>query len=94
MAYSSPSKPLRVTSVETLRCGAGLRDFCFVKMSTFFYACEARPPFSIRAVTPLVNFGWSPVLEYLTHIELHGDQLHVSLGVADCRGAACSCDCR
>ena len=51
---------------------------------TFFYACEARPPFSIRAVTPLVNFGWSPVLEYLTHIELHGDQLHVSLGVADC----------
>ena len=25
---------LRVTTVETLRCGAGFRNFCFVKMST------------------------------------------------------------
>ena len=51
---------------------------------TFFYVCDAHPPFAIRAVTPLVNFGWSPLLEYLTHIELHGDMLYVSLGIADC----------
>jgi len=51
---------------------------------TFFYVCDAQPPFTIRAVTALVNFGWSPLLEYLTHIELHGDMLYVSLGIADC----------
>ena len=26
--------PLIITAVETLRCGAGFRDFCFVKIST------------------------------------------------------------
>ena len=27
-------RAVRITGVETLRCGAGFRDFCFVKMTT------------------------------------------------------------
>ena len=37
---------------------------------TFFYACEPRPPFAIRFVTPLITFGFSATLEYLTHLQL------------------------
>ena len=41
---------------------------------TFFYTCSAAPPFAIREVTPVVNFGWSAKLEYCTHIELLNNQ--------------------
>ncbi len=55
---------------------------------TFFYLCDAVPPYAITAMTPLVTFGWSRVLEYCTHIQLlrNGteDVLHVSMGVDDC----------
>lgn len=51
---------------------------------TFFYTCSARPPFQILEVTPLLNFGWSWGLEYLTHMELLNATLYVSLGIADC----------
>ena len=51
---------------------------------SFFYACGAAPPFAIEAVTPLVSFGWSRNLEYLTAMQRDGDKLRVSLGVADC----------
>ena len=44
----------------------------------------AAPPFAIEAVTPLVSFGWSRNLEYLTAMQRDGDKLRVSLGVADC----------
>ena len=37
---------------------------------TFFYTCDPVPPFTIRQVTPVVQFGLSDSLEYLTHIEL------------------------
>ena len=54
---------------------------------TFFYACDAQPPFTIRAVTPLIGFGWSRNLEYCNNIERDGSDLLVSLGVADCGSA-------
>ena len=28
------TRAAKITAVETLRCGAGFRDFCFVKMTT------------------------------------------------------------
>ena len=39
---------------------------------TFFYACDPRPPFAIRYVTPLITFGFSASLEYLTHLSQVG----------------------
>ena len=30
----SGRRAVKITAVETLRCGAGFRDFCFVKMTT------------------------------------------------------------
>ena len=51
---------------------------------TFFYACEAAPPFTILSATPVISFGWSRSLEYCNGIERDGEMLRVSLGVADC----------
>ena len=51
---------------------------------TFFYECDAEAPFTIRRRTPVINFGWSRNVEYCNHIEREGDNLYVSLGVADC----------
>ena len=34
MASASGRRTVKITAVETLRCGAGFRDFCFVKMTT------------------------------------------------------------
>ena len=50
---SSPPLQLRITAVETLRCGAGFRDFCFVKMSTD----------GVSPVTGKPIVGWSEYLE-------------------------------
>ena len=47
----------------------------------------AQPPFTIRRVTPIINFGWSRNLEYCNNIERDGSDLLVSLGVADCGSA-------
>ena len=53
---------------------------------SFFYSCDPTPPFAIRTVTPLVNFGLSPSLEYMNHMEQSADgrALVISLGVDDC----------
>jgi galactonate dehydratase len=58
--------PLIITAVETLRCGAGFRDFCFVKISTtgFMPAPESGGGggAAVRGgAVPIV--GWSEYLE-------------------------------
>ena len=65
MAYSSPSKPLRVTSVETLRCGAGFRDFCFVKMSTDGTLSDGKPLVGWSEYLEERNVGITQVIEWL-----------------------------
>ena len=57
---------------------------------TFFYVCEPTPPYAITAVTPLINFGLSPTLEYLNHMEIATNSpneplaLYLSVGADDC----------
>ena len=45
---------VKITKVEVLRCGAGFRDFCFVKMST---------DGKISGPEPKLIVGWSEFLE-------------------------------
>ena len=37
-------QPLKITAVETRRCGAGFRDFCFVKISTTGFQPGTKKP--------------------------------------------------
>ena len=59
---------------------------------SFFYTCDMEPPFHIRTASPVVSFGFSESLEYMTHMELRdagsvpaaAGELHISLGADDC----------
>ena len=57
----SGHRSVRITGVETLRCGAGFRDFCFVKMTT-----DAAADSEVDGRRkPIV--GWSEYLEGRKH---------------------------
>ena len=55
----SGRRSVKITAVETLRCGAGFRDFCFVKMTTD--GEMPNPGKGGEGRKPIV--GWSEYLE-------------------------------
>ena len=57
----SGRRSVRITGVETLRCGAGFRDFCFVKMTTDGDMPDAADDSEGNKRKPIV--GWSEYLE-------------------------------
>jgi len=54
---------------------------------TFFYIMSTEPPYNPVCATPVVNFGLSETLEYVLHMEQHGELLYVSTGVDNCWSA-------
>ena len=60
----SGRRSVRITGVETLRCGAGFRDFCFVKMTTDGNMPDA-DDLEGDGRKPIV--GWSEYLEGRKH---------------------------
>ena len=60
-------QPLKITAVETRRCGAGFRDFCFVKIST--------TGFQPGTKKPIVGFDRSVAHHLSTLTERHSSLL-------------------
>ena len=62
----SGRRAVKITAVETLRCGAGFRDFCFVKMTTDGDMPADAENSGTEGRKPIV--GWS---EYLEGCNIH-----------------------
>jgi galactonate dehydratase len=56
---------LRIAQVTTLRCGAGFRDFCFVKMSTDGKTLDGKPIVGWSEYLEERNVGVTQVIEWL-----------------------------
>ena len=63
MSYATA--PLRITAVETRRCGAGFRDFCFVKLSTDGTTAEGKPLVGWSEYLEERNIGITQVIEWM-----------------------------
>eukprot|EP01050_Picozoa_sp_SAG11_P025688 SAG11_NODE_5884_length_1441_cov_1.404620_1_plen_109_part_00 len=68
---------MKITAVETLRCGAGFRDFCFVKMCTDGTSpgSECKPVVGWSEYLEERNIGVTQVIEWVGQLVLGQDPL-------------------
>jgi len=67
---------IRITSVKTLICGAGFRDFCFVKISTnAFYHDGSKPLVGWSEYLEERNIGVTQVIEWMGKLIIGHDPL-------------------
>jgi L-alanine-DL-glutamate epimerase-like enolase superfamily enzyme len=64
-----------ITNVETLRCGAGFRDFCFVKISTDGKNKEGKPIVGWSEYLHERNFGITEMIEWMGQLVIGKDAL-------------------
>jgi L-alanine-DL-glutamate epimerase-like enolase superfamily enzyme len=66
---------IKITKVETLRCGAGFRDFCFVKISTDGKNKEGKPIVGWSEYLEERNIGVTQVIEWMGQLVTGKDPL-------------------
>ena len=64
-----------ITSVETLRCGAGFRDFCFVKICTDGTSPDGKPIIGWSEYLEERNIGITQVIEWMGELVTGQDPL-------------------
>ncbi len=64
-----------ITSVETLRCGAGFRDFCFVKICTDGTSPDGKPIVGWSEYLEERNIGITQVIEWMGELVTGQDPL-------------------
>ena len=66
---------VRITAVRTLRCGAGFRDFCFVKIETDGVTPDNKPLVGWSEYLEERNIGITQVIEWMGQLCLGKDPL-------------------
>ena len=74
-----------ITKVETLRCGAGFRDFCFVKVSTDGTTPQGEPIVGWSEYLEERNIGITQVIEWMGELVTGQDPLPYEKVVSNLR---------
>eukprot|EP00041_Stephanoeca_diplocostata_P005256 m.58899 g.58899 ORF g.58899 m.58899 type:complete len:443 (+) comp15661_c0_seq1:133-1461(+) len=72
---SSGARRITITGVEILKCGAGFRDFCFVKMSTSGVNTEGKAIVGWSEYLEERNIGIAQVIEWMGQLIIGLDPL-------------------
>ena len=69
------SRPVHITSCQTLRCGAGFRDFCFVKVTTDGVTADGEDIVGWSEYIEERNIGVTAVIQWMGQLVVGKDAL-------------------